>query len=91
MAVESLVAYGDGRQVSADQAIAQDEFHTIIPIIKGHRGVVLVELKLSDDTYMPVQRFMTNPGKVKKWQLRGPLEYRVTTLNAGADVDTGTA
>lgn len=90
MAVASLVPYALGKQTSADQVIAQDSFHTIIPLIVGRRGVVLVEVKLADGSYMPIQKHMTNPGNVKKWQVRGPLEYRVTTLNAGCDVDDGT-
>lgn len=84
-----LVAFTESKGVSAPTTVGAGEFHTIIPRFENNRGVVAIEIQNADNEYQHVGFLTSRPSVNRSWQLQGPLTYRVTVKNAGADVDTG--
>lgn len=88
MAASALIAYTTGAG-SASGTVGAGQVHTLIPIFKGKPGKVRVQIKTSDGSHQSLAPLTTSPTANKLWQLVGPLDYRVTSLRAGVDLDTG--
>lgn len=88
MASTQLVAFTEGFDESDPMQIGDGEYHTLIPIIHGHPGKVVVQVLNSEDTYAHYRTLSFR--KTKDWRLKGPLQYRVQVRNAGCDLDDGT-
>lgn len=86
MPVSALVAFNSGAAASTDQTVADGVTHTLIPVVHGSAGKVVVQLKNSEGKYTHLK----NLGfRDKEWQITGPATYKVKVRNAGCDVDTG--
>lgn len=88
MAVSNLVPYTTGSDESSVQEVADGAVHTLVPVIRGRPGVVMVKIVDADDYYAPLANIGYSPVKSKKYQIQGPVSYVVQVKNAGCDVYT---